>query len=241
MGDKETVSIVIATHNRPLLLEKTLDSVVTQTSCGEIIVLNDGGIDVSEITSNYEVPIVLINQKKNKGPASALNTAIHAARGHYISICDDDDIFTPDHTDTLKSYLKNHKECELVYSSTYAFSDEPSNIIGKMDTGFNPKKLYETNFIPPSSTLFTKSLYERVGGFDESLPGYWDWDFFLKASKYTDIQHVDQFLTFYRVHEQSFQRTQEKTELEKMIKVLSTRHNLSQIDVKNLFENFEVL
>jgi len=52
-----------------------------------------------------------------------------------------------------------------------------------------------------------KSLWETLGGMDESLPCGEDYDFFLRASRLTRIDQLDQVAAFYRIHNASTTHT----------------------------------
>ena len=103
------VSVIVPTHNRPDRLEETLRSILAQTlQDAEIIVVNDNGIDVGHVVARCRggMEIVHLRHNANRGLAAARNTGLRHARGRYIAYLDDDDIFLPDHLQTLADFLR---------------------------------------------------------------------------------------------------------------------------------------
>jgi glycosyltransferase involved in cell wall biosynthesis len=115
------VSVVVPTFNRPEMLKETLASIDAQSySPIEILVVNDGGVDIESTLAslNLKSHIVLLRHSTNRGLPAARNTGIKAASGEYIAYVDDDDIYYPDHIETLVSCLlsSGHK---IAYSDAY--------------------------------------------------------------------------------------------------------------------------
>ena len=53
--------------------------------------------------------------------------------------------------------------------------------------------------IPICAVLHDRSLIESVGGFDEDLPGYEDWEMWLRMVEHTDFRHVPVASYEYRI------------------------------------------
>lgn len=99
------LSIVIPTYNRPEGLGRCLQSLASQSadpSLWEVIVVNDGGVDVSGIVEafNGRIRAVLLNQP-NQGPASARNHGARSSTAERIAFLDDDCVAEPDWVDSL--------------------------------------------------------------------------------------------------------------------------------------------
>ena len=54
--------------------------------------------------------------------------------------------------------------------------------------------------------VFARSLYDELGGFDESLREE-DWDFVIRSAAATSLVAVDEPLLYYRAHEGNTMRT----------------------------------
>ncbi len=107
----DKVSIVIPVYNSEKYIEKTLESVLSQTYENiEVIVVDDGSTDKSgEIVEKIARTDERIKyfKIKNGGPGNARNTGVQKATGKYIGFCDGDDLIDPQMYETLVAYLEN--------------------------------------------------------------------------------------------------------------------------------------
>lgn len=98
-----TISVILATRNRPQLFAEALRSVVNQSVRPlEIIVVNDGSDEShlqdyarclaasGELIRSYQ----LIRRPKGHGQGYALNFGVEHAKGDYVAFLDDDDTWT---------------------------------------------------------------------------------------------------------------------------------------------------
>src|SRR6202000_1024026 len=95
-------------YNRPAQLAEAVRSVLNQSFTDfEIVVVNDAGADVEPTLAalNQSGKIISLRHETNRGLAAARNTGIQAARGRYLAYLDDDDLFYPDHLQTLVDFL----------------------------------------------------------------------------------------------------------------------------------------
>lgn len=98
-----TLSIVIPTHNRAIILQRCLDALFHQVQLPaqtEIIVVDDGSVDgtpsvVEGAALRAPGPLTYLRQQA-AGPAAARNRGIHAARGDIVLFLGDDIIATSD-------------------------------------------------------------------------------------------------------------------------------------------------
>ncbi|MCK5417713.1 MAG: glycosyltransferase, partial [Desulfobacterales bacterium] len=193
------VSVIVPTFNRPHMLKEALGSILSQTYRDfEIIVVNDGGTDVSELIQNFQDPrIKYFQQKRTTGPAAARNTGIKNAAGRYIALLDDDDIFYPEHLETAVEFLND--QYPVVYTdavrASYAKRGDTYTLIRKSvpySMEFDRNKLLIGNISPVNCFIFEKQLALKAGLFNESLNTLEDWDFWIKLSSLTQFKHIAQ-------------------------------------------------
>ena len=192
------VSVIVPTFNRRHILKETLGSILSQTYPDfEIIVVNDGGEDVSELIQNFQDPrIKYFQQKSHKGPAAARNTGIKSAKGKYIAYLDDDDFFYPNHLETLVQYLEN-SNYKVAYTDAYRVHQEKRGnhyITIKRDLphsfDFDRDKFLVNNYIPILCFMHEKSCLENIGFFDETLSTHEDWDLWIRMSRGYKFVHI---------------------------------------------------
>lgn len=208
---EKLVSIIIPAYNVGKYIAQTLDSILAQTYKNiEVIVVDDGATDnTKEIIEKYiknKSFIKLISQK-NKGLAGARNTGLKHAAGEYICIFDSDDIMLPNKIEKQVEFLEEHQECDLAYSNIYHFIDNNPNKtylwkLPQYSLNAYRNLLLHGNYINPNSVLFRRSVYDKYGGFDESIRSAEDWDYWLKIS-YNKIKfgYLPDFLTMYRMRD----------------------------------------
>jgi len=191
------VSVIVTTYNRPHLLADALHSIQKQTYQDfEIIVVNDGGVEIEHIVSRlHKNNITYIKHSMNKGPAAAKNTGLKLVKGKYIAYLDDDDNFYPDHLETLIRILEasNYK---VAYTDAYrAFQKKAGEkyIVIERDLpysfDFDYNRILVSNFIPTLCFMHEKSCLDKVGYFDETLRTHEDWDLWIRMSRKYKFVH----------------------------------------------------
>ena len=103
-------SVVIPLYNKELSIQKTLNSVLSQTYTNyEIIVVDDGSTDESalQVLKIVDKRIKLI-QKENGGVSCARNKGILAAKGEYVAFLDGDDLWHPTYLETLHQLIQDY-------------------------------------------------------------------------------------------------------------------------------------
>ena len=204
------VSVIIRTKDRPARLANALRSVTQQTYANlEIVVVNDGGQDVKDVVTALAggIPVTYIDHEKSEGRAAAANSGLRGARGLYLNFLDDDDIFYPDHLETLVTHLQS-SEGKVAYSSVSSahFSgspERPENCIKRMvnhNIDFDPDRILFQNYIPIMSVLFHRDVLSKVEGFSLDLDLFEDWDFWIRMSRHFHFDHIDQVTAEYRFY-----------------------------------------
>jgi len=92
---KETISIVISTHNRRPLLRDVLESLLADEGTSEIVIVVDGSRDGShellEEMANAD-PRIKPLSIENRGKMGAKQVGVEAASGEFVLLFDDDQI-----------------------------------------------------------------------------------------------------------------------------------------------------
>lgn len=199
------VSVVIPTYNRLESLASAIKSVLAQTYENyEIIVVNDGGIDVSSVIKSFNSnKIRYFNHESNRGVSAARNTAIKAARGKYIAYLDDDDQYFPNHLQVLieglidgaykVAYSNSYEIRQKLIENNYVTLDE--KIAHQND--FDKERLLICNYIPTLNIMHERDILDETGMFDEQLETHEDWDLWIRMSRKYLFKHIDQFTAMF--------------------------------------------
>lgn len=192
------VSVVMPTFNRPFMLRTALESVCNQTYTNwEAIVVNDAGKDVSETVAQSAChgKITLINHETNKGLSAARNTALRAAKGSIICYLDDDDLFKPDHLDSIVSAFTQHNHdfayVDAEYVSEQLDGEKRIELGRSLHSPDLPQSLLLTkNFIPVNCWAHKRECLQQVGFFDETLKTHEDWELLIRFSRKYRLVHI---------------------------------------------------
>lgn len=195
---KNTISVVIPTFNRAERLRNALLSVRRQLrSADEVIVVDDGSTDDTQVLLSTEFPEVVTVFQDNKGVSSARNLGIFLSRSEWIAFLDSDDEWLPEKLATQMKEIAEKPEYRICHS------DE---IWIRRGVRVNPMKKHRKKggwifdhclpmcAISPSSVLIHSSVFESVGLFDENLPACEDYDLWLRISSRYPVLYVDQHL-----------------------------------------------
>jgi len=106
----ELVSVLMATYNGERFLVDQIESILGQDHDElELIAIDDGSVDgTSAILAEYKARdrrISLIDSTGNRGQKQRLAELLTLARGQYISIADQDDVWAPEKTRKLLSAI----------------------------------------------------------------------------------------------------------------------------------------
>ncbi|MCJ7729061.1 MAG: glycosyltransferase [Sedimentisphaerales bacterium] len=196
------VSVLVPTFNRPLYLAQAIASVVRQRYRNlQIIVVNDGGRDVTGIVESFNDPrIVFINRRQNRGKPFSLNEAIAHARGRYIAYLDDDDVYYPHHIETLVDALENRTDCGVAYTDLYKVycnvtPDGDRVVLSKVvevSRDFDRFLMLYFNHVLHVSCLHRRDLLDRTGPYNEALNVLIDWDMTRRLAFFSDFCHIHQ-------------------------------------------------
>jgi len=207
-GVAPAVSVLVPVHDAGAFLRPTLDSVLAQ-SVGdlEVVVVDDGSTDgrVDEMAALRE-PRIRVLRQECRGPAVSLNAAMAAARGRFLALLDQDDLWLPRKLELHLRAFDEYPKADLTFSWC-RFVDERGDDLGlPVRRWLGPISRDELliDFVvrTPSAIVVRREAAERVGGFDPKLPRVSDVDFALRvaALRPDSCRAVPEVLTLYRRH-----------------------------------------
>ncbi len=202
------ISIVTPLYNTPReYLIEMMESVVHQTYSNWELCLADGSDEqhgyVGEICMQYgnqDSRIKYQKLAKNYGISENTNAAMAMATGDYIGLFDHDDLL---HPSVLYYYMKEITEhdADFLYCDESVFDGKTRSIINlhvKPDFGID--NIRANNYIC-HFTVFSRQLYDVIGGFNSEFDGSQDHDFILRLSEHAEhITHVPKILYYWRSH-----------------------------------------
>lgn len=188
------ISVIIPLYNKEHYIEKTLQSVLSQTYQNwEAIIIDDGSTDnSSSIVRATKDPRVNFFQQENHGVSYTRNRGINLSTGDFIAFLDADD-------EWMEDYLEKMIELAIAYPSYFVFCSaqkgRPIHTLPKGVSIINDHCLYD--YVYFTGCMFVKKeVFNKVGGFREGIQLGEDRDMWLRMgcffpTIYLNEEHVN--------------------------------------------------
>lgn len=194
-------SVIIPLYNKENYVENALKSILNQTFTDyEIIIVNDCSTDnsIAKIESYLSEKITLIHHEKNQGLSATRNTGIKNAKADYVAYLDADDLWKPTFLETIHRLIINFPEARIFGTN---YEEIYGDIILKP---FNNSETLSDNFegiidffkinikqgiYNHGSVCFHKSVFEKVGFYDEKVRFSQDIDFNIRANYFFKLAY----------------------------------------------------
>jgi glycosyltransferase involved in cell wall biosynthesis len=181
------------------------------------VIVNDGGqYDlVTHELANIPIDLTrvqIVSNQHSVGMEAASNLGIRSAPSDYVVVHDDDDAWHPQFLQKMVEYLESGtgskfggavSRCEQIVERVRG---DHVTIISREPYIRNFSQVYllemaRQNFFAPISFIYRRSVYDKIGGYDESLPVLGDWDFNLRFLLEANIGVLDEVLSYYHHRE----------------------------------------
>ncbi|NCD01144.1 glycosyltransferase family 2 protein [bacterium] len=225
---KPLISVIIPTYNRAHFLPRAINSVLNQTYKNfELIIVDDGSTDETrKIIKKFlkkDLRIKYIYQKNSGGPSKPKNTGIQICKGEYIAFLDsDDEWFANKLEKQIKKYIKNNKNNNI-------------GIVGCGAIRINTKNKKTKKVIPPryvkiksskvlnktiphscSSVMIKKSVFKKIGLFDNNIKTADDYEIYIRISRRYNFLFIREPLFNYYIHEDNISKPNSEIDEEKI-------------------------
>lgn len=218
-----TVSIILPTYRgatRGYLCE-AIESVLAQTFRDyELLLIDDGSDDdTAPLCKSYLGPSnIHYTYQENRGLSAARNAGIERARGEYLLFLDDDDLYAKDLVEKMWMAFSRHKDPKIgmIYCA-YDFIDASGKPFGRWyipaDGNIYERLFFDNYAGSPSGTMIHRTVFEKVGLFNEELQSCEDYDMWLRIAKEFHAYSIEEPLLRYRIHGSNMSGNISKIEL----------------------------
>jgi len=210
----ELISVIIPCYNAAHCISNTLDSALAQNYKNfEIIVVDDGSSDntaemiKSKIASTENGQRIKLVQQKNAGVSVARNVGVANASGTYLAFLDADDLWHEEKLATHIRFMTDNPEVGISFARI-RFMSSAGEILKRTSSlplgEQNAAALFAENPTTTTSNLFVRrSVFEQLGGFDESMSFAEDQEFLIRVLHETvhKVSGIDTILVYYRASE----------------------------------------
>jgi len=231
------ISVIIPTYKRPEFLERALKSVQAQTvQSWEAIVVDDG--DGQGIELAFSLRDARIRAYPNWGShqTDARNTALLRAECDYIALLDDDDSWMdPHHLERCLEALRSQNA--LVYRGGYLVTERNMQELERLPYTLEatPQSLLSDNTLLVSAVAYPRAFHDELGGFDDRMGHYWDWDWYLRVAHAGHaLVKVEGPAVNIALHDSNASGEQQNLlERQSDLSRLSQKHGLEGLELKN--------
>ena len=249
-SEEPVVSIISVFFNNYECFETTYRSVINQTWQNfEWIIVNDGSTNSDAIAfieslSQRTNKIKVLSHSSQQGDAAGRNTAIAQARGKYLFFINLVDIIDPTYIEKCVLFLETHPEFSFVnsYSAIFQAQEYWWNHGLHQPASF----FYENQLI--GGLLYRKGDFEQLGGFDEDLKLYADWERWIKAianqqQGWTIPEYLECVSVARRRHRSINSLEQDPSELKRVTELIQSRYPefFTSTPTQNIFLNRQPL
>jgi len=198
------VSIVTPSFNQGEFIERTINSVLSQSYKNiEYIIIDGGSTDSTmRICEKYKNFIDVVISEKDRGQTDAINKGFRLASGDIVGWINSDDILYKNCVDNIVKIFEKNKKCSIAYPSILNIIDEKDDVFRVVN-----KKIPNKNFllredfsVIQQGSFYKKEYIELVGYLDEQIDYCMDLDLWLKLLSCGEIcSYDDEAISAFRI------------------------------------------
>ena len=208
------ISVCMPTYNGEKYIKEQLDSILCQLSQDdEVIISDDSSTDRTiEIIKSYnDARIKLLEDNHFKSPIYNLENALKQAKGDYIFLADQDDVWYPNKVEKLLARLADY---DCVVSDATVVDSDMRELSSSLFALNKSREGFFHNFIKNGFTgccmAFNKKILNLALPFPFNIPMHDSW-IGLLAEKNGTVLFLDEPLIYYRRHGNNASATAEKS------------------------------
>lgn len=207
--DDLLITVVVATHDRPALLQRAVASVLASSYPKfEVLVVDDNDVEkgpgsTADALAGIDDPrLRIVRTLARRGAAGAFNAGLAAARGDVITALDDDNLM---HRDWLRSVawaFTTFPEVEALYGARVV--EDPgardavrSGALPAIEFGRYERRRHERANYIDRNTLAFRARHRDVR-YDEDIPAAIDWDHSMRLFDRTTPLALPVIACYYR-------------------------------------------
>jgi glycosyltransferase involved in cell wall biosynthesis len=184
-----SVSVVIATHDRPQLLARAIAAVRAQDHPGTVecvVVFDRAQPDTALARADPRRPVVVIGNDRTPGLAGARNAGATASSGELLAFCDDDDEWLPAKLRLQIARLAETGADVAVSGIHVSYGDKTITRVPRTGDVTYAELLRRRVMEAHPSTVVVRrtAFFGKIGQVDEEIPGSYgeDYDWMLRAA-----------------------------------------------------------
>jgi sugar O-acyltransferase (sialic acid O-acetyltransferase NeuD family) len=221
------VGVVVPSHSSRYL-RYALQSLASQTTEIEVVVVDDGSPDGEVSRMAREFGFGFVRNTYSEGPPTARNIGIDALHRPWIVNLDADNIVAPRFVERLLRVAERRPRTGISYCRALQFGEA----IGPYAPVVRRLSMHlgHANFIDASS-MFARRAWHEAGGWDPNAFPYSDWDFWLSiVEKGWRLGFEPEHLLWYRVRSSGILRSTGEEQFESARTYIRSKHAAFLVD-----------
>jgi len=199
-----SVALVTPSLRQAHFLEATLQSVLDQCYPSLEYVVQDGGSTdgTIDVLRRYDHRLHGWVSAPDRGQSHAINLGFSQTTGEIMGWLNSDDLLLPGALAVVADYFAKHPKVDVVYGHRVLIDRDGYEIGRWVMPGHCDKVLSWADFVPQETLFWRRSLWDMVGGVDETFQFAMDWDLLLRfrdaGARMVRLPH---FLGAFRIHD----------------------------------------
>ncbi len=230
--DIPRISVICTAYNQEDFIWECLESFINQDYPNKELIVTDNFSSDQTLEQirkfEHENPTIrVIANSENLGLPRAFNRAAKLSNGELLIDLSGDDVLAKGALERISNCFSNLDDEYGVLYSNAVIIDKKGKELGRhfSDSGTEKPQgmifgeLLERYFILAPTMVFTRKVFEQLGGYDETLV-YEDFDFWVRSSREFHYAYLPEVTIYHREHGSSFSnRTRELVFEESTFKV----------------------
>jgi len=196
------ISIVTPSFNQGEFIERTIQSVVSQSFTDrEFIIIDGGSTDQSlEIINKFDADITYWVSEADNGQTHAVNKGFSIASGDILGWLNSDDVFYPGTLQKVADHFSTNPDCDVLYGMADYIDDQDNFIRAYKTRNWSFAELKKWCFICQPAVFFRRSVFEEQGQLDESLNYCMDYEYWLRCGQTKPFHYLKDKLAASRLY-----------------------------------------
>lgn len=242
------ISVCLATYNGEKYIREQLDSIIPQLSLEDEIIISDDGStdDTLKIIKSYnDKRIKIVTPKRDKKRLDKVQlvttnfeNGLSNAKGEYIFLSDQDDVWHPDRVKIMMDYLKN-KGYDYVESDCIVTD---SDLIPLSNTRFPHNYHYNKwksllGFTPfqGSASAFKREILDLALPFPHGIQSHDRWIGWIASFKFRTLIPLNKPLLYYRRHDSNVSTGISKSDKSLYYRISTRLKYIKELAIRLLF------
>lgn len=160
----------------------------------------DGGSEDGTVELLRAQPDIRWVSEKDTGQSHAINKGLAMATGDILAYLCADDLYEPAAVRSVLEAFAEHPEADVVYGDYYFLEGDSGRKRRKSAASFRPGNLRHRNPLGQPAVWWRRRVYDKFGGFDESLHFCMDHEYWLRLGTGVRWHYLPEPLAVSRLH-----------------------------------------